>query len=125
MFKVDSQKLFAHITILQDQKVIAKFVDLGPNPQGLEMQLQAQNYELRGNNLSSCTDVGKGYFLLSSNESIVIHKALMLSPFKTKWGTCMLPSWAHGFDLDNNPSNLAFPHGLHHETCHMNTMNMP
>ena len=38
----------------------------------------------------------------------VLYNALMLSPFKTKWGTCMLQSWIPGFNPDN-PSNLAFP----------------
>lgn len=32
----------------------------------------------------------------------------MLSPFKSKWDTCILQSWIPGFNLDN-PSNLTFP----------------
>lgn len=72
------------------------------------MWLQTQNKELSGNDLELCRDVGKGYFFLCSNESTGIHKALMLSPFKTKWGTCMLQSWVPGFN-PYNPSNLAFP----------------
>jgi hypothetical protein len=32
----------------------------------------------------------------------------MMSPFKSKWGTCMIQSWVPAFNPDN-PSNLAFP----------------
>lgn len=38
----------------------------------------------------------------------VLNNALMLSPFKSKWGTCLIQSWIPGFN-PNNPSNLAFP----------------
>ena len=32
----------------------------------------------------------------------------MVSPFRSKWGTCMMQSWVPGFN-PNNLSNLAFP----------------
>lgn len=57
-----------------------------------------------------CRDVGKGYFFLAWMEKDTLHKALILSPYKSKWGTCMLQSWIHGFNPDN-PSNLVFQHG--------------
>ena len=37
-----------------------------------------------------------------------LHNALMLSPYKSKWGTCMLQRWVPGFNPDNSV-NLAFP----------------
>jgi hypothetical protein len=52
--------------------------------------------------------VGKGYFFLSSDEKDAIHNTLMLFPFKSELGTCMLQSLIPGFDLEN-PYNLAFP----------------
>lgn len=37
-----------------------------------------------------------------------LHIALIVSPFKSKWGTCMFQSWVLGFN-PNNPGNLSFP----------------
>ena len=58
--------------------------------------------------LSFCMNVGKGYFFLKGEDPDALNHALMLSPYKSKWGTCMIQSWVPGFDPDN-PSNLAFP----------------
>ena len=58
--------------------------------------------------MAFCMNIGKGLIFLRSEDSNAIHSTLMLSPFKTKWGTCMLQSWVHGFNPDNR-SNLAFP----------------
>ena len=55
-----------------------------------------------------CRNVGKGYFLLKGDDKDTLNTALMVSPFRSKWGTCMLQSWVPGFN-PNNPSNLAFP----------------
>lgn len=52
--------------------------------------------------------MGKGYLSCLAILSDMIHKMLMLSPFKFNWGTCMLQNWVPGFNPDN-PSNLAFP----------------
>ena len=53
-------------------------------------------------------NVGKGYFFLEGKDRDALCNALMLSPYKTKWGTCMLQSWVPGLNPDN-PSNLPFP----------------
>lgn len=54
--------------------------------------------------------LGKGtyFLLLESNEKDAIHNAIMLSPHKSKWGTCMLQSWVPGFNPYNH-SMLTFP----------------
>lgn len=44
---------------------------------------------------------------MSGEDKDVLNNAMMLSPFRSKWGTCMLQSWVPGFNPDN-PSNLAF-----------------
>ena len=43
-----------------------------------------------------------------SEDQDALHNALMLSPFKSKWGVCMIQSWVLGF-IPDNPNNLAFP----------------
>ena len=53
-------------------------------------------------------NVGKGYFFLKGEDADALNNALMLSPYKSKWGTCMIQSWVPGFNPDN-PSNVAFP----------------
>ena len=106
--KVDPQKLNAHIAILKEQLLIAKF--LGPKPplQDMERWLQSLNQEVGMSHLSFCMNVGKGFFFLRGEYTYAFHNALMLSPYKTKWSTCMIQSWVPGFNPDN-PSNLAFP----------------
>jgi hypothetical protein len=107
-FKVDTEKLLARIAELKDQLLICKFVGPKPPSHIMRMWIQALNQELRGNTLSFCRNVGKGYFILSGDIEDALTQALMLTPFRSKWGTCMLQSWVPGFNLDN-PSNLAFP----------------
>ena len=107
-FKVDSEKLKARIAMLKDQLLIAKFVGTKPPIREMEAWLQALNQALRGETLTFCRNVGKGFFFLASEDSDALHNALMLSPFKSKWGTCMFQSWIPGFNPDN-PRNLAFP----------------
>lgn len=92
-FKVNTEILLARIEILRDQLLIGKFVGPKPPPQAMKPWiLQALNQELRGNALSLCRNVGKGYFLLSGEDKDTLNNALMMSPFRSKWGTCMLQS---------------------------------
>jgi hypothetical protein len=107
-FKVDSEKLNARIALLKEELLIAKILGPKPAPQDLVRWLSALNQELGGNEVSFCMNVGKGFMFLRSEDSDAIHNALMLSPHKSRWGTCMLQSWVPGFNPDN-PSNLAFP----------------
>ena len=107
-FKVDSGKLQACIARLKEKLLIGKVVGPKPTPQIMRLWLQSLNQELKGCTLSFCMNVGKGYFFLEGNDQDALCNALMLSPYKTKWGTCMLQSWVPGFNPDN-PSNLPFP----------------
>lgn len=61
-FRVDIQKVKAHIALWNEQLLIAKFVDRTPTLQDMEMWLQALNQELRDNSLSFCMNMGKGFF---------------------------------------------------------------
>ena len=107
-FKVNTEKLLARIKVLKDQLLIGKFVGPKPPQQAIRLWIQALNQEMRGNTLALCRNVGKGYFLLQGEDRDALNAALMMSPFRSKWGTCMLQSWVPGFNPDN-PSNLAFP----------------
>ena len=106
--RVNSEKLLARIAMLKDQLLIGKFVGPKPNPQAMRMWIQTLNQELRGSTLEFCRNVGKGFFILSGDDRDALSNALMLSPFKSKWGTCLIQSWVPGFNPEN-PSNLAFP----------------
>lgn len=97
-FKVDTPKLLAHISLLKDQILITNFVGPRPHPQDMKRWLQTLNHELRGNLLTSCRIVEKWFFLLGEDRD-ALNNAMMLSPFKTKWGTCMFLSWVLGFNL--------------------------
>ena len=107
-FKVNTEKLLARIAELKDQLLICKFVGPKPPPHAMKMWIEALNQELRGSSLTFCRNVGKGYFILSGDDEDALSNALMLTPFRSKWGTCMLQSWVPGFNPEN-PSNLAFP----------------
>lgn len=91
-FKVNTEKLLARIDMLKDQLLIGKFVGTKPAPQAMKLWIHALNQELRGSSLSLCRNVGKGYFLLSGEDKDTLNNALMVSPFRSKWGTCMLQS---------------------------------
>lgn len=54
---------------------------------------------------SRCVGMWAKGFFLEGSENDAIHNALMLSLFKSKWGTCMLQIWV----LWLNPNNLPFP----------------
>ena len=108
VFKVNPDKLAARIAILKEQLLIAKFVGPKPTSQEMEMWLITLNLELRGSTLTLCRNVGKSYFFMQGDDMDALHNALMLSPFKSKWGMYMLQSWVPYFH-HNNPNNLAFP----------------
>ena len=107
-FKVNTDMLNARIALLKEHLLIAKILGPKSTSQYMANWLTALNQELGGSIVEFCMNVGKGFIFLRIEESDAIHNALMLSPFKTKWGTCMLQSWVPGFNPDN-PSNLAFP----------------
>ena len=92
-FKVNTEKLLARIEMLKDQLLIGKFVGPKPSPQAMKLWIQALNNEVRVNALSLCRNVGKGFFLLKGEDKDILNNALMVSPFRSKWGTCMLQSW--------------------------------
>ena len=107
-FKVDPIKMSARIGLLKEQLLIAKFVGPKPSLQDMDRWLQALNQRLGDSVLTFCMNVGNGYFFLKGEDPDALNHALMLSPYKYKWGTCMIQSWVPGFNPDN-PSNLAFP----------------
>ena len=107
-FQVNAEMLLARIAMLKDQLLIGKFVAPKPPLQAMRLWIQSLNQELRGNILTLCRNVGKGFFILNGDDKDALNNAWMLSPYISKWGTCMLQSWVPGFNPDN-PSNLAFP----------------
>ena len=107
-FQVNTEKLLACIAELKNQLLICKFIGSNPPPHAMKLWIQALNQELRGSTLSFSRNVGKGYFILSSEDEDALSNALMLTAFRSKWGTCMLQTWVPGFNPEN-PSNLAFP----------------
>lgn len=107
-FKVNSEKLVAHIALLKEHIVIAKFLGPKPTPQILEKWLETLNQAIGGCALTLNRNVGRGCLFIAGSEKETTHKAMRLSPFKSKLGTCMLQSWLLGFNPEN-PSNLAFP----------------
>ena len=92
-FKVNTKMLLARIDILKDQLLIGKFVGPKPSPQAMRLWIQTLNYELRGSALSLCRNVGKGFFFLNGEDKVTLNNALVVSPYISKWGTCMLQSW--------------------------------
>ena len=79
-----------------------------PNPQAMKLWIQALNHDLRGSTLELCRNAGRGFFILRGDCRDALNNALMMSPVKSKWGTCLLQSWVPSFN-PHNPSNLVFP----------------
>ena len=107
-FKVNTDKLLARIEVLKEQLLIGKFVGPKPNPHAMKLWIQTLNHEIGDNALSVCRNVGKSYFLIECKDKDALNNALMVSPFRSNWGTCMIQSWVPGFNPDN-PNSLAFP----------------
>lgn len=105
-FEFNSQKLIARIALL-----IAKCVGPKPDHQTMESWLQTLNQDLRRTTLTVRKKVGKGYFFLGGVERDALHNVLVLFPYNSTWGMCMIQSWVPGFN-PKNPSNLAFPIGV-------------
>ena len=97
-FQVNTEKLLARIAELKDQLLICKSVGPKPPPHAMRLWIQALNQELRGSTLSFCRNVGKGYFILSGDNEDALNNALMLTPFRSKWGTRIVQSWVPGFN---------------------------
>ena len=91
-FHVIMEKLLARIEVLKDQLLIGKFVGPKPSPHAMKQWIQDLNCELRGSTLLLCRNIGKGFFFLSGEDKDTLNNALMVSPFRSKWGTCMLQS---------------------------------
>ena len=89
-FKVDPMKVSARIALLKDQLLIVKFVGPKPTLQDMDRWLQALNQRIGDNILTFCMNVGKGYLFLKGENADVLNHALMLSPYKSKWETCMI-----------------------------------
>ena len=60
-FKVDTQKLNAHIALLNDQLLIAKFIGTKLQIHDMNAWFQTLNLALRGDTLTFCRNVGKGF----------------------------------------------------------------
>ena len=120
-YKVNTHKLKERIVVLKDHLLIAKFVGPKPPMQDVKLWIQALTMEFRGNTLSICRNVGNGFFFfLWADDRDTLLNALMLSPFKSQWGTCMLQSRCH-VSTRTTLAILLFLHGLHWGSYHMNT----
>ena len=83
-FEVDPMKVSAHIALLKDQLLIAKFVGPKPTLQDMDRWFQALNQRTSDNVLTFCMNVGKGYFFFKGEDADALNHALMLSPYKSK-----------------------------------------
>lgn len=93
---------------MKDQILIAKFRGPKPAPEALEIWLQTLDLKLKDGALTLSRNVGRAFFFLAGKEKEALHNALMMSPYKSQWGTCMFQRWVPNFNPDN-PSNLVFP----------------
>jgi len=53
-------------------------------------------------------ELGRGFFLILSKQQATIQKLLMLTPHRSRWGTCILQKWTSGFKA-HKPSRLRIP----------------
>lgn len=67
------------------QLLTVKFIGTKPQIQDMNAWLQTLNLAFRGDTLTFCRNVGKGFFFLASENNDTLHIALKLSPFKSKY----------------------------------------
>jgi hypothetical protein len=53
-------------------------------------------------------DLGKGFFQIYTKSLITTQKILMLTPHRSKWGTCILQTWTSDF-TSSKPTGLKVP----------------
>lgn len=61
-----------------------------------------------GDHLCLGMNLGNGFFQILSQHPTATQKLLMLPPHHSKWGMCILQTWAPAFNA-NCPSNLKVP----------------
>jgi hypothetical protein len=53
-------------------------------------------------------DLGRGFFQIYTKSFITTRKILMLTPHRSRWGTCLLQSWMSNF-TSSKPTGLKVP----------------
>lgn len=105
--RVDQRLVQREMEFLSRHVLMAFFVGGRPSqhtmPQWLEtLQRQARGHVGIGRNL------GRGFFQLRAKDAGTAQKLLTLTPFKSRWGNCVMQKWIPNFD-SANPRGMKIP----------------
>lgn len=104
---VDQHMVRREMDYLARHVLLAFFVGGRPSqhslPNWLELvQRQVGGYVAIGRNL------GRGFFQLRTKDAGIIQKLLTLTPFKSRWGNCVMQNWVPNFN-SANPKGMKIP----------------
>jgi hypothetical protein len=92
---------------LQKHAILAYFVGGKQQAQVVLQLLNALQSEV-GTWLGLGRDLGCGFFQIYTKSLVVTQKVLMLTPHRSKWGTCILQTWTPDFN-SSKPVGLKVP----------------
>ena len=105
--KVDQDNVRKEIERLQRHAVIAYFVGGRQSSVILNQWTVAMQAEI-GEWVGIRRDLGQGFFQVLTRHSTATQKLLMRTPHRLRWGTCILQTWATGFNA-SHPTRLKVP----------------
>jgi hypothetical protein len=92
---------------LQKHAVVAYFVGGKQSPVAINQWLTVLQRQV-GDWIGIGRELGHGFFQLLSKQPATTQKILMLTPHKSRWGTCILQTWTPGF-VASKPTGLKVP----------------
>lgn len=105
--KVDQEIVRNESDRLQKLAVVVYFVG-GRQTHTALLQWVAALQKQTGDWIGLGRDLGRGFFQILTRQTLATQKLLMLTPHRSKWGTCILQTWMPGFD-SSKPSKLKVP----------------
>jgi hypothetical protein len=92
---------------LQKHAIVAYFVGGQQSPAALTQWVIVLQKQV-GDWVGIGRSLGRGFFQLLSRQPAVTQKILMLTPYKSRWGTCIFQTWMPGFNA-SRPVGLKVP----------------
>lgn len=105
--QVDQEAVRKETERLQKYAVVAYFVG-GRQPSAILNQWIAVMQGEIGEWVGLGRDLGQGFFQVLTRQGVATQKLLMRTPHRSRWGTCILQTWATGFNA-SHPTQLKVP----------------
>lgn len=103
--EVNQSVVKKEIDYLQRHVVLASFVGGRPSSAILSYWIEHLKRHI-GGWVAIGRNLGRGFFQLRLRDPGMLQKLLMLTPYRTRWGTCIMQNWVPNFDPSNSRGML-------------------